>query len=181
MSIVFLLSSLLGSTAESSFPVRAGTQTIAAEVFPDTTADALDRSLINIPKQLEGRENLVFLLWARDQEAQVDTWITAAQALQHASFDFRVYRMLVSTRENALYRWWDNNSLRSAETDPEMLHWTVPLYTDKAQLRHALGIADDDRTIAVMLLDRSGRVLWKARGPSTEAGRAGLLAAAQGK
>ena len=181
LSIVCFLPSLHGSTAESGSPTQVDTQTTAAEVFPDITAEALDRSLIDVPKQLEGRKNLVFLFWARDQEAQIDTWTTAAQAIQHASFDFRVYRMLVSARENALYRWWDNNSLRSAETDPEMLHWTVPLYTDKTQLRHALGIADNERTIAVMLLDRGGHVLWKARGPSTEAGRAGLLAAAQGK
>ncbi len=176
---VALLPGFSVSIAERGMPARAGVQTTTAgtETFPALTAEALDRNLLTFPRQVEGRLNLVFLFWARDQAAQIDTWSATAQALQHASFDFRSYRMLVSARENALYRWWDNNSLRSAETDPEMLHWTVPLYTDKSALRRSLGLTDDEHTVVILLLDRAGRVLWKDRGVSTEAGRASLVAA----
>ena len=107
----------------------------------------------------------------------MDTWTAASQALQHADSEFRVYRMLVSTRESALYRWWDNSSLRSAETDPELLHWSVPLYTDKHALQEALGLSGDEHKIAAVLVDRAGRVLWKAEGPSTADTRTGLQAA----
>ncbi len=176
---VLFLPSVFSKASGVGLPAGSGAQTAAPDSFPELTSEALDRTMVMLPKGFEGRQNLVFLSWARNQEPQIDTWMTAAQALLHASTDLRVYRMLVSPRENSLYRWWDNNSLRSAETDPEMLHWTVPLYTEKAGLRRSLGLAEDDHKIAVLLLDRNGRVLWKAAGASTEASRAGLLAAAQ--
>ncbi len=126
--------------------------------FPGLAAEALDKTVVHLPDQFAGRENLLLLSWARDQGGQVESWTATAQALEHASFEFKVYRMPVSAAENALYRWWDNSSLRAAETDPEMLHWTVPLYTDKAALRHALGLEADEHQIAVVLVDRAGRV-----------------------
>ncbi len=147
--------------------------------FPVLTAEALDRTPITLPAQFEGQLNLLLISWAPDQAGQVDSWTSVAQALQHASFGFRVYRMPVSGRENALYRWWDNSSLRSAELDPEMLHWTVPLYTDKPSLRRALGFPENEHSIAAALVDHAGHVLWRDQGASTDAGRAGLLAAAK--
>ncbi len=162
-----------GSDAGSGPVAQAG-------VLPAISAEALDKSEITLPAQLAGRQNLLLLSWARDQTTQLDTWTAVAQALQHTHVDFRVYRMLVSMPENALYRWWDNASLRAQETDPDLLHWDVPLYTDKAALRRALGISADEHTIVAVLVDRAGRVLWKAQGPSTAATRAGLLAAVGG-
>ncbi len=146
-------------------------------MFPAISAEALDKTAVNLPLQLEGKLNLLLLFWARDQEPQIETWTAAAQALQHTQSEFKVYRMLVSAHENALYRWWDNSSLRSAETDPELLHWSVPLYTDKHALQEALGLSGNEHKIAAVLVDRSGHILWKAEGPSTPEGRAGLQAA----
>ncbi len=173
--------------ALGSFPARgAGPATAAAQasaspaasVLPPISAQALDKTPIAMPAQLEGRRNLLLLSWARDQGPQIDTWTAVAQALEHTYPDDRVYRMPVSPPENALSRWWDSSSLRNAETDPELLHWTVPLYTDRAALRHALGLSENTRLVAAVLVDRTGRVLWKAQGPSTTASREGLLAAA---
>ncbi len=136
---------------------------------------------ILLPSQLEGTENLLLLSWARDQTPQLDTWISVAQALQHRDSGFRVYRMLVSAPENVLYRWWETASLRADETDPELLHWNVPLYTDKTLLRRNLGLESDERSVVALLVDKAGHVLWKAEGPSTASTRAALLAAAIAK
>lgn len=148
-------------------------------IFPTLTTEALDKTQLTVPAQLEGKQNLLLLSWARDQAPQLDTWTAVGQALLHTNFDLRVYRMLVSAPENALFRWWDNASLRAAETDPELLHWNVPIYTDKAALRRAIGIPGDDHAVVALLVDRSGHVLWKAQGTSTAASRASLLATAQ--
>ena len=159
---------------------QTGENAATDSTFPSITTEALDRTPLQLPAWFEGRQNLLLLSWARDQAAQVDSWTAVAQALQHTDFAFRVYRMLVSAQENALYRWWDNASLRASETDPQLLHWSVPLYTDKAVLCRSLGIADDEHRVAAVLVDRSGRVLWHAEGASTEQTRKSLLAAAQG-
>ncbi len=147
--------------------------------FPKIAAQALDKTPITLPMELAGKQNLLLLSWTRDQAGQLDTWNAVGQALVHAYPDVRVYRMPVSPPENALYRWWDNSSLRSAETDPEMLRCTVPLYIDKIALRRDLGLPGNDHLIAALLVSRSGQVLWKAQGPSTPAERASLLNAVQ--
>ncbi len=147
-------------------------------LFPPITAEALDRTAVQVPSQLEGKADILLLYWKRDQTAQLDTWTAITQAVQHGRFDVRVYRMLVSAPENALYRWWDNASLRAAETDPEMLHWSIPLYTDKPALWRSLHMPGDEQAVLVLLIDHTGHVLWRAQGASSAASRAGLQAAA---
>lgn len=143
-------------------------------------AEALDKTSILVPTQLQGRLNLLLLSWARDQSPELDTWTAVGQALQHSHTDFRVYRMPVSQEENFIFQWWDNASLRAAETDPELLHWDVPLYTDKAALMRAIGLPKDEKQVVALLVDPSGKILWKAQGASTELTRSSLIQAAGG-
>ncbi len=148
--------------------------------LPTLAAEALDGTPITLPTGLAGQRNLLLLSWARDQSPQLETWTAVAQALQHTQFDFRIYHLPVSAPENFIYRWWDTASLRAAETDPEQLHWSIPLYTDKAQLHQAVGGSpSEEHAILVLLVDRGGHILWKAQGPSTAATRASLLTAAR--
>ena len=178
-SLLLASTGLTAAPLAGQAPQRAAvSETPQSAVFPSIAAEALDKTPILLPSQLDGRENLLLLSWARDQGPQLDTWTAVAQALQHTDAGFRVYRMPVSAPENALYRWWDSASLRAEETDPELLHWSVPLYTDKAALRRSLGLGNDDHSVAALLVDKAGHVLWKAEGLSTAATRAALLAAA---
>jgi hypothetical protein len=149
-----------------------------AGVLPEIAAEALDKTMLNLPRQMEGRQNLLLLSWDRDQAGQIESWTAVAQALEHTQPGFVVYRMLVNTPENFIFRWWDNASLRAAETDPDLLHRDVPLYTDEARLRQAIGLSAGQRPVVALLVERSGRIVWKSTGPSTAASRASLLAAA---
>ncbi len=148
-------------------------------IFPVVSADALDKRRVTLPSGLEGQTNLLLLSFARDQANQIDTWSAVAQALQHTNVSFRAYRIPVEERENALFRWWANASLRSEETDPELWHWVVPIYVEKASFRTQLGIADE-KSVVALLVDRSGRILWRATGVSSPQSRAALEAAASG-
>jgi hypothetical protein len=102
--------------------------------------------------------------------------MTLAQGLQHTNFNFRWYRMPVSSRENFIFRWWENASMRSDETDPETWPWIVPLYVDKNDFLHRLQIPNE-RQIAVLLVNKQGKVLWSATGPLTPDKRTALQAA----
>ncbi len=147
--------------------------------FPTINAQALDKTSITLPSQLQGKLNLLLLSWARDQAPQIETWNAVGQALLHSDPAVRVYRIPVSDPENFLFRWWDSASLRTDETDPELLHWIVPIYTDKAMLRRALNVPANEHQILVLLVDRSGRVLWRSQGPSMPGSRQSLQAAAK--
>jgi len=149
--------------------LRASQQSDAAHMgmFPAITTESLDKVKINIPSGFEGKVNLLLISFQSEQAQEVESWMPAALALQHMNFEFRYYKMPVSSQENMLFRWWDSSSLRSLETDPETWHWIIPLYVNKQQFRQSLHIPNEKQTVAA-LVDKGGQVLWKSSGPLTE-------------
>ncbi len=145
--------------------------------FPPITSYALDKQKIALPEGLEGDSNLLLLSFAPNQANQLESWTAVSQALEHTNIGFRAYRVPVAEKENAIFRWWENASLRSAETDPELWHWVVPIYVDKQPLRAQLGIADE-KSVVALLVNKNGQLLWRATGASTAESRASLIAAA---
>lgn len=144
--------------------------------FPDLTAYNLAKQKLNLPSGFVGQVNLLLISFQPEQRKQIDSWMAVAQALQHTDFNFRWYQMPVSSSELWIFRWWDNSSMRSDETDPETWPWIVPLYVDKDGFRHSLHIPGE-KQISVLLVDRQGNVLWRAEGPMTPEKRNSLQAA----
>jgi hypothetical protein len=144
--------------------------------FPALTTYSLDKTKLDLPSDLAGQLNLLLISFQPEQQTQIDTWMPTAQALQHTNFTFRWYRMPVSAAENFVFRWWENSSMRSDETDPETWPWIAPLYIDKNSFRHDLQIPNE-RQITVLLVNKQGRVLWRAEGSMTPDKRNALNAA----
>jgi len=155
--------------------LQAGEQSKPA-TFPTTSSYSLDKAKVTLPGDLAGQYNLLLLSFQPEQQKQIDTWMPVAQALQHTNFNFRWYRLPVSERENFIFRWWENSSMRSIETDPETWPWIVPLYVNKVEFRNALQI-QNEREIAALLVDKQGHVFWRATGPFKPGDRAALAAA----
>lgn len=145
-------------------------------IFPAVSAYNLEKTKVNLPSGFEGKINLVLISFETEQSKKIDSWIPTAQTFQHMNFDFRYYKLPVSSQENAILRWWDNSSLRSVETDPETWHWIVPLYVNKDDFRKSLMIRDE-KDIVVALVDQTGRVLWKETGQYTQEKKNALTAA----
>jgi hypothetical protein len=164
------------------FPLAHATQSGDAHkpaVFPQILSYSLDKSKVNLPSDLEGKTNLLLISFEPEQQKDVETWFPVAQALQHTNFNFRWYRLPVSSRENFVFRWWENSSMRSDESDPETWHWIIPLYVNKEDFRHSLEIPDEHQIVA-LLTDKQGHVLWRAAGDLTPEKRAALLATIAG-
>lgn len=145
-------------------------------MFPAIATESLDKVKINLPSGFEGKVNLLLISFQPEQAQEVEGWMPTALALQHINFQFRYYKMPVSSPENMLFRWWDSSSLRSLETDPETWHWIIPLYVNKQQFRQSLHISSEKQTVAA-LVDKNGQVLWKSSGPLTEGKKTELTAA----
>jgi len=151
-------------------------QASKSAIFPPITSYSLDKARLNLPGDFAGQFDLLLISFQPEQQTQIDTWMPLAQALQHTNFNFRWYRMPVSSRENFIFRWWQDSSMRSDETDPETWPWIVPLYVDKDAFRNSLQIPNEHQ-IAVLLVDKQGKVLWNTSGPLTPDKRTSLLAA----
>ena len=146
-------------------------------MFPSISTYSLDKAKVTLPADFEAKVNLLLISFEPEQTKDIDTWMPLAQALQHMNFQFRYYKIPVSNQENLIYRWWDSSSLRSVETDPETWHWIIPLWVDRKKFFDDLTIPNE-KEVVVLLIDRQGRIQWRASGPMTPDKRASLMAAA---
>jgi hypothetical protein len=81
----------------------------------------------------------------------------------------------VAARENNLYRWWLDSSMRSTLPALQPRRFTVPLYVDKARFLRALSIPSEKETV-ILLTDRAGRVLWRDTGLANDEKKGSLEA-----
>jgi hypothetical protein len=146
-------------------------------VFPPVTSFSLDKQKVSLPGELEGQTNLLIISFKAEQEQDVDSWLPAAEAIQHSSFQFRYYQIPVAEKENFVFRWWESSSMRSDQTDPETWHWIIPLWIDRRKFLEDLQIPNDKQVVA-LLIDRQGHVLWRSSGPMSPEKRASLMTAA---
>ena len=63
--------------------------------------------------------------------------------------------------------------MRAGIPNPKTRERTITLYLDKADFRAALGMADEDH-IYILVIDRQGNELFRARGPYSREGEASL-------
>ena len=157
-------------------PLLAAQQSKPA-VFPPVTSYSLDKQKVSLPSELEGQTNLLLISFKPEQEQDIDSWLPAAEALQHSSFQFRYYQLPIAEKENFVFRWWESSSMRSDQTDPETWHWIIPIWLDRKKFLEDLQIPNE-REVVALLIDRQGHVLWRASGAMTPERRASLLTAA---
>ena len=158
-------------------PLAGMAQPPKTAVFPPVTAYSLDKQKVNLPGGMEGQTDLLLISFETEQQKNIDSWMPAAEALQHSNFQFRYYQLPIFPRENFIFRWWDTSSLRTDETDPQMMHWIVPLFVDRQRFIKELDVPNEKEVVA-LLVNRRGQILWRASGPMTEAKRQSLMAAA---
>jgi hypothetical protein len=136
----------------------------ALPVFPSVTGHDLNGRTLQLPKDLAGDVDLLFIAFVRGQQADVDTWKNFADAAQKNHPNLKVYEVPVLARGISLMRGFIDGGMRNAIKTDAARAATVTLYIDKEQFRHALDIPSEDR-ITVLLIKRDGTVLWKATGP----------------
>lgn len=172
------LNALLFLVLAPSLPLAARQPSEAPRpvVFPAVTAYNLQKEKVTLPAAFEGEVNLLLLSFEREQQKDVDLWLPVAKEVQATHPKLRYYALPVFPRQNMLYRWWMNSSLRSDLPSQENARQTIPIFTNRQRFRHDLEIGSD-REITVLLADRAGKVLWRATGPLTAEKKASLLAA----
>ena len=66
--------------------------------------------------------------------------------------------------------------MRGGIADRQQRARTITLYLDKEPFKKAMGVGPEDRIYA-LLVDKTGRILWRAEGVFTEAQGKSLVAA----
>ena len=137
------------------------------EHFPTVSGFNLNRQEIEFPRDFAGRLNLVFVPFLQYQQSTVDTWIPFARDLEESDADLVYYELPTIDDRSRLSRTFINEGMRTGIPDPLSRARTVTLYLDKQKFRRATRISGDDE-VHVLLVNRSGEILWRTVGPFSE-------------
>ncbi|KPL22008.1 MAG: hypothetical protein AMJ93_08215 [Anaerolineae bacterium SM23_84] len=134
--------------------------------FPNVTGKNLLREQVTLPEDLSGDFNVLVIAFQRWHQGMIETWVTFLRELERSLPSVRYYELPILERFNASSRTVINEGMRAGIPDPLSRERTITLYVDKATFRRALDLPDED-TIYVLLVDRTGRVVWRAEGGLT--------------
>jgi hypothetical protein len=135
--------------------------------FPPLRARNLEGLEVDLPGGFVGDNNLVVIAFRRDHQSLVDSWVPWFEAHAAAEPGLHFYEIPTIGRVWAPVRNFIDGGMASAIRVPVILQRTLTVYGDVNRVTRPLGI-EDRSTIAVLLVDASGQVLWSASGGFTE-------------
>jgi len=160
------------SRAESAAPPPPD----SLQRFPVVEGTNLEGRNFTLPKEFEGRYNVVLVAFKREQQDDVDSWMPFLhEAAAHHGGDLRVYELPTLGRRYRVVRGWIDGGMARGIPERATRQATITLYINKSPFRRALDITTEDR-ISVLLVSRDGHVLWRADGPFTSGSGADLTA-----
>jgi hypothetical protein len=141
--------------------------------FPTVNGSNLLREKLTLPQDFQGKFNLIFIPFEQWQQMEVDSWMALAKELEE-QFDGLVYYELPTIQNrNSFYKMFINEGMRAGIPNPKTRERTITLYLDKADFRAALGMSDEEH-IYILVVNRQGNELFRARGPYSREGEAAL-------
>jgi len=139
--------------------------------FPTARGSNLLRQHLTLPKDFQGRLNLVFIAFEQWQQMEVDTWIPLVEELEQQVVGLFYYELPTLQSRNTFSQWFINEGMRVGIPNPKTRERTITLYLDKRKFRKALEL-DDEEHIHILVVDRQGQVLFRLQGsfsPDAEA------------
>ena len=131
--------------------------------FPKVSGSNLLRQKLTLPEDLQGSLNLVFVPFWQWQQMEVNSWLPLATQFEKTTPGLHAYELPTIQSRSPLSRWFINEGMRAGIPNQKTREHTITLYIDKGAFRRALEMNDEDH-IYVLLLDRTGSVIWRGRG-----------------
>jgi hypothetical protein len=153
-------------------PARGAAQDLGVR-FPDVTGRNLEGRELRLPADFAGERTVVLVAFRRRQQREVDSWLPMLATLRAADPGLAVYEIPTLSSGWTPLRGWIDGGMARGITDPAVREVTVTLYIDKGPFKDALGITSE-RAIYLFVLDRDGRVTYRAVGGATPDGVAAL-------
>jgi len=131
--------------------------------FPTVSGSNLLRQKLTLPRDFQGKFNLLFVPFEQWQQAEVDSWGALVEELEKQFDGLRYYELPTIQSRNTFYKMFINEGMRAGIPNPKTRERTITLYLDKADFRAALEMPDEEH-IYVLLVDRQGNELFRTRG-----------------
>ncbi len=157
-----------------------GVEPISGSHFPAVAGSNLEGRTYQLPADFEGELNLVAVAFAREHQDLVDTWAPTAARLTAADPRLRFYEVPVLTMANRMFRPFIDGGMRAGIPSRATREATITLYTDRESFIRTIGLPGPE-TIALMLVDREGRIHWRGEGAWSRARERALEGALLGR
>jgi len=141
--------------------------------FPTVSGSNLLRKKLTLPRDFQGKLNLVFIPFERWHQTEVDSWSALAEELEEKYMGLFYYELPTLQNRWTLYKIFLNEGMRAGIPNPKTRERTITLYLDKADFRAALDMEDEEH-IYVLVVDRQGKEFFRVRGPYSREGEAAL-------
>ena len=136
---------------------------------------ALGGKEYKLPGDLAKQHNILVIAFRREQQRVVDQWLPSLIDLEQRRSDVAVYELPVLSFVYRPARWFIDGGMTRGIPDAAARARTITVYTDVGKVADNLGLAGTD-TLAVLIAERSGRILARETG-SFEEQKAERLAA----
>ena len=137
--------------------------------FPTVNGSNLLRKKLTLPRDFQGKFNLIFIPFEQWQQMEVDSWMALAKELEEQFDGLVYYELPIIQSRNSFYKMFINEGMRVGIPNPKTRERTITLYLDKADFRATLGMSDEEH-IYLLVVDRQGNEFFRTRGPYSREG-----------
>ncbi|MBU2937215.1 MULTISPECIES: hypothetical protein [Pacificibacter] len=138
-----------------------------AQNFPSFVSQDLNGDTHSLPADFPGDPTIVFIAYKRDQQPDVDSWVSALNLDPDIGPEF-VELPVVGSLTRLISPVVDNG-MRSGIVNTSLRARTITLYENASKVNTPLGFDGRD-DIRVLLVRPTGEVIWKTSGPATSQG-----------
>lgn len=128
---------------------------------------ALDGKEYELPGELAKQHNLLVVAFRREQQRLVDQWLPWLIDFEQRRSDVSVYEVPVLSSVYGPARRFIDGGMTRGIPDAAARARTITVYTDVGKVAREIGLAGTD-TIAVLIVERSGRILARETGGFAE-------------
>jgi hypothetical protein len=144
--------------------------------FPVIEAETLRGRRLRLPDQLKGERNLLLVAYEREQQADIDTWLTVLETMADSIPAFAYYELPTIGSNFKFMRAVIDGGMKQGIPDRVQRDRTITLYLDVDWFRKQIGTAAEPG-IAALLVDREGLIVARWYGRYEEAAGTALRAA----
>jgi hypothetical protein len=142
-------------------------------IFPTVSGTNLLRQQLTLPKDFQGKLNLIFIAFEQWHQMEVDSWIPLAKELEQKVSGLYYYELPTIQSRTSIAKWFINEGMRAGIPNPKTRERTITLYLDKKNFCKSLGLTDEAH-IYILVVDRQGNVLFCLQGSYNREGETSL-------
>jgi len=132
-------------------------------LFPEVKGSNLEKKKYNLPKDFEGKLNIVTVAFQQWHQGLVNTWVPFLEELKQTYPDLCFYELPTISRGYKGMRFVIDGGMRMGIPDKSVRNRTITLYLNKKRFMQNLNIKNDENIITYVL-NKEGRIISEIEG-----------------